>query len=184
MDQGEYLCESKTKGMIIFRLISIFWLWSLMEIVKNNPFVNATFEEMFNHIIVIIFCLLGFIAFFLAGTPDKENNRFFEFGIAHDEKGKDTIYRSYHEVEFIECYHSVRVSRTKGRRRTHHSDHLVFWFADATYAQITVENNSKRFCEIWKQLILNNPDLIHRLICVVDDQQSKELYTQLNQLHL
>lgn len=184
MDQGEYICESKTKGMIIFRLVSIVWLLPLVKMAQNNPFVDATFQEVLNQVILIIGCLLSFAAFFLVGKSEKENNRFFEFGIAHDEKGKDTIYYSYQDVKLIECFHSVRISHSDHGRQTYHSNHLVFWFADASYAQITIKNNPKQLLEIWKQLIINHPDLINRLTCVVNDQKSKELYDQLNQMNL
>lgn len=102
----------------------------------------------------------------------------YDSGIFQQRMGNKGIFYSYQDVKYVECIHY----RYKSRKQMRHEELLVFWFSDATYITLKIKNKDQTLKPLWNQLISQNPELISRLICCVNDAPSRQLYQSLNEL--
>lgn len=177
MDQGKSVYRPHSYGPLVFRVISLVWLLPIIDHIMNPDLLDQKPEGVAGTLNLIVFSLIGFIGFFIAGKPPKKRHTFFELGLFQNEKGKPTLYRSYEDVVLVECYYR----KHRGDERTYHYYYLVFWFSDASYAEIRIQNHQEKLHAIWKQLVSSNPYLNQRLAAIKGDYPSEQLYRDLTQ---
>lgn len=177
MDYGELLYQSNAKH----RLIIPYWVLMVWLLVIVFMAMTLSPSKLTGTEYLIICLFIGFfILLFYLSKASNSNISLYEFGLSKVNKKNQTIQHSYQEVVWVECFHYIY----KSDKTTIHEDVLVFWFADASYINLSMKTSSEALPIIWKQLISKNPDLIHRLTCCINDPKSQELYHRLNPLIL
>lgn len=175
MNPGESIYQSRSCGLFIFRLLSVVWLLPIADLILNLNLMESKPDGIIGKMGIVLLSLFGCVGFYIAGGASKERHTFFEAGLFQHEKGKDPIYRAYEDVVLVECYYE----KQRGDERTYHYYCLVFWFSDATSAEIRIQNNQEKLQTIWKQLISAHPDLTQRLEPIKGNQPSEQLYQDL-----